>query len=88
MLLIATVGRVGERELLVKAAFDLIDPLFAPAGNRSAFLVALCLKRPSAFAQPRSSAFRAGHEPLWVKFEIHPGDDLLAGCLLGFALGL
>jgi hypothetical protein len=31
MQLIATVRGVSERELLVKAAFDLIDPLFAPA---------------------------------------------------------
>jgi hypothetical protein len=43
MLFIATVGGVGERQLLIKAALDLIDPRFAPAGNLPAFLITLCL---------------------------------------------
>src|SRR6201999_2143492 len=70
------------------AALDLHDPGFAPAGNRSAFLVALGLKLSAALTQPRLAAFGAGHEPLRVKLKLDLFDDLLARRLPRFALGL
>ena len=50
---------MSERELLIKAALNLDDPLLTPAGNLQGFVVALDLKLSAALTQPRLAPFGA-----------------------------
>src|ERR1700722_17601633 len=75
--LITGVSGKLERELLIKAPFDLGQPLGPKPGNRRCILLALPVKQPAPLPQPHLPAHPTRHQPLRIKLQLNRLCDLL-----------